>query len=218
MRSELTTKPLCPQPLAARPHAADRLAAGRLHGRNMSIDDRQPLALHVCYPSRPSPGAFMLDPSLTPSRAAAQSTTVTDADTLSPVCLTTSVSQQCSSIDHILHTLDQTSQVLTSSKLFPSRSVPPSASFSHQHCFNVRPRRVSISPSSRRQLEAVTRRVARFFGHAYHHHPEVFEACEVSLCNTDDARRRGRNLAAAETDPSPTMDTSCRERPSSAPG
>ncbi|KAI9636416.1 Mob1/phocein, partial [Dioszegia hungarica] len=64
------------------------------------------------------------------------------------------VSEECSAIDYILHTLDSATAILNSTKNFPSR--------------------MSIPPGSLSHFPSLSRRLSRIFSHAYFHHREQF--------------------------------------------
>jgi len=73
--------------------------------------------------------------------------------------------EQCCAIDYIVHTLDSATALLNSPRAFPSR--------------------ISIPNPSRKHFLSLARRLSRIFAHAYFHHREAFEQCEVetSLCS-----------------------------------
>ena len=66
---------------------------------------------------------------------------------------------ECCAIDYIVHTLDATTALINSSRYFPSR--------------------MSIAPTSTKHFSSIARRLYRIFAHAYYHHREVFDQCEV---------------------------------------
>eukprot|EP00696_Hemimastix_kukwesjijk_P007487 gnl/Hemi2/19469_TR6467_c0_g1_i1.p1 gnl/Hemi2/19469_TR6467_c0_g1~~gnl/Hemi2/19469_TR6467_c0_g1_i1.p1 ORF type:complete len:285 (-),score=24.51 gnl/Hemi2/19469_TR6467_c0_g1_i1:62-916(-) len=87
---------------------------------------------------------------------------------------------ECSAIDYAVHTLDQTSALLNSSKWFPSR--------------------VTIPINSLRTFESVARRLYRVLGHAYFHHRAIFIANEreTFLCARFSAFVRAFQLMSEE--------------------
>eukprot|EP00300_Choanocystis_sp_HF-7_P008093 c15697_g1_i2.p1 GENE.c15697_g1_i2~~c15697_g1_i2.p1 ORF type:complete len:163 (+),score=25.99 c15697_g1_i2:206-694(+) len=70
--------------------------------------------------------------------------------------------RQCTAMDYIVHTLDNTVSMLNSNKWFPSR--------------------VSIQVDSKKQLQSIARRLYRVLAHAYFHHINIFEAFESRTC------------------------------------
>jgi len=74
------------------------------------------------------------------------------------LCATHDKPRECPATDYILHTLDYTTALLNSSKLFPSR--------------------VMIQDGPVQYLHSSTRRLYRIFIHAYEHHNDMFRAFE----------------------------------------
>ena len=83
-----------------------------------------------------------------------------NADDWMYLCASHGEEKQCCAIDYIVHTLDGTTALLNSARHFPSRTYIPTTSLRH--------------------FGSVSRRLSRIFVHAYEHHSDVFEACEVS--------------------------------------
>ncbi|KAG4300706.1 hypothetical protein PCANB_003025 [Pneumocystis canis] len=69
--------------------------------------------------------------------------------------------QECSAIDYILHTLDNTTTLLCSNKYFPSK--------------------ISIPISSTRHFSSIMRRLYRIFSHAWYKHYETFWKVENEI-------------------------------------
>lgn len=82
-----------------------------------------------------------------------------NADDWMYLCASHGEEKQCCAIDYIIHTLDGTTALLNSHRHFPSRTYIPTTSLRH--------------------FGSVSRRLSRIFVHAFEHHREVFEACEV---------------------------------------
>ncbi|EGG19763.1 MOB1 [Cavenderia fasciculata] len=80
------------------------------------------------------------------------------------LCASHKATQECSAIDYFFHTLDNTSALLNSEKLFPKR--------------------IEISTSSLKQFPSIMRRLYRLFAHAYFHHREIYDQIEeqTHLC------------------------------------
>ena len=66
--------------------------------------------------------------------------------------------------------LDATTALINSSRYFPSR--------------------MSIAPTSTKHFSSIARRLYRIFAHAYYHHREVFDQCEVRLSRRGSADRQ----------------------------
>ncbi|RHY30158.1 hypothetical protein DYB32_004561 [Aphanomyces invadans] len=73
--------------------------------------------------------------------------------------------KECCAFDYIVHTLDNANQLLTSSRIFPSR--------------------VSINRDATQYFQSVARRLYRIFSHTFFHHLDVFQHFEAStfLCH-----------------------------------
>ncbi|KAG5518523.1 hypothetical protein PMAC_002919 [Pneumocystis sp. 'macacae'] len=69
--------------------------------------------------------------------------------------------QECAAIDYIIHTLDNATTLLCSSKYFPSK--------------------MSIPVSSTRHFSSIMRRLYRIFSHAWYKHYDIFWKNEISL-------------------------------------
>lgn len=74
------------------------------------------------------------------------------------LCASHSSPQSCSAIDYIVHTLDAAIAVLNSAKLFPSR--------------------ISVSESSTKHFQSISRRLYRIFAHTWYHHRILFDEFE----------------------------------------
>ena len=89
------------------------------------------------------------------------------------LCATHDKPRECPATDYIIHTLDYTTALLNSTKLFPNR-FPPSDP--------IKPNiRIMIQDGPMQYLYSSARRLYRIFIHAYEHHNEVFRAFEVPL-------------------------------------
>ncbi|KAA1127373.1 hypothetical protein PGTUg99_035865 [Puccinia graminis f. sp. tritici] len=66
---------------------------------------------------------------------------------------------QCCAIDYIVHTLDGATALLNSARYFPSR--------------------LQIPSSSNKHFTSIARRLYRILAHAWFHHRELFEECEM---------------------------------------
>jgi len=66
---------------------------------------------------------------------------------------------ECCAIDYIVHTLDGATALLNSARYFPSR--------------------LQIPPSSIKHFTSIARRLYRILAHAWFHHRELFEECEM---------------------------------------
>jgi|SRR5277367_6740957 hypothetical protein len=88
------------------------------------------------------------------------------------LCATHDKPRECPATDYIIHTLDYTTALLNSTKLFPNRF--PGLS-------NIVNSRIMIQDGPMQYLYSSARRLYRIFIHAYEHHNEVFRAFEVLL-------------------------------------
>eukprot|EP01113_Clastostelium_recurvatum_P020814 TRINITY_DN2463_c0_g1_i1.p1 TRINITY_DN2463_c0_g1~~TRINITY_DN2463_c0_g1_i1.p1 ORF type:complete len:222 (+),score=40.56 TRINITY_DN2463_c0_g1_i1:2-667(+) len=80
------------------------------------------------------------------------------------LCASHKEPKECSAIDYILHTLDNTTTLLNSDKSFPSRA--------------------NIPDNSTKHFQSIARRLYRIFSHAYFHHRSLFDTYEneTRLC------------------------------------
>lgn len=74
------------------------------------------------------------------------------------LCASHKKPKECSAIDYMIHTLDNATSIMQSSKNFNSR--------------------VSIPLNSTKLLVSIVRRFYRLFGHTYFHHRDVFSDFE----------------------------------------
>src|SRR5579859_4775966 len=86
------------------------------------------------------------------------------------LCATHDKPRECPATDYIVHTLDYTTALLSSSKLFPSRYISLGSGLMG---------RVMIEDNVLPYLQSCARRLYRIFIHAFEHHNEMFRAFEV---------------------------------------
>mmetsp|Transcript_23498 Transcript_23498/g.41648 ORF Transcript_23498/g.41648 Transcript_23498/m.41648 type:complete len:209 (+) Transcript_23498:479-1105(+) len=77
------------------------------------------------------------------------------------LCATHKTPQECSAIDYMVHTIDNSTALLQSNKYFSSR--------------------VSIPQSSIKCLVSMVRRLYRLFTHSYYHHRDIFMDFERAM-------------------------------------
>ena len=87
------------------------------------------------------------------------------------LCASHGTPQTCSALDYIVHTVEWSSNMLNSSKIFPSR---------YKKIKELKPIiRISIPENSLKQMHNIARRLYRIFAHTWHHHKELFSEYEV---------------------------------------